>query len=196
MPRESFDKMRPQEEEQELIENLTDEQLGKKISQEGDKAENGMDLAAGQSLMEAISGRESEVKLELIAEQNLIQAVENIEARDAGDPLFSTEWMKNYKEWLKGVKGKAEEGWDLMGKGWDEAMVDFKNWKEEHPKTTTAGRFTINTLRVGAVSCFKIMWGLFQFVYEAVKNKGNVKNAYDIGLNMFTAGGKDKGNKK
>jgi len=88
MPRESFDRMSLQEGEQESTEDLTDEELGKRISQERDEF--------GRLAKE---NKEMEYDPESAVTPVLAEAIGNVKAKENKELVPTPKWLEKAQDW-------------------------------------------------------------------------------------------------
>lgn len=121
------------------------------------------------------------------AEENAEKAIGAVGTKDRVDPIISSTPVKNCKEWFISKK-------ETFSSFWSEQEGKSQKWQLENPKKAATIDYSIASARVGFVLAFKIAWGLIKFSYEAIKNKGKVPKAYEMGQEMFSFD--EKGGKK
>ena len=122
---------------------------------------------------------EAEKGAEETAEQSVGWSLSEVEAKDASDSIISSEWAQKAKEYLNGKVEELKKG----AKDWKEKELNVEKVAKDLVETDKAAFSGLGVLLIVAL---KIAWGLLKFSYEAIKNKGQVKNAYEIGKEMFT----------
>jgi len=117
---------------------------------------------------------ESEINPEQAAERAVNMATATVESRDAEDPVISSEWVKNFKAWIKEHREQAEQ--------------KYTEWAEKHKKTANLVRDSGTTIFLGAVGYVKFKLALFNFAMKLIQKRGGMTfgEGYEIGKDAFS----------